>query len=224
MYRIALITGTSRGLGKVIAEHLLRDDWVVIGVSRSKSTIEHSCYSHYIVDISDSSAVKKLFTDLNSFKFDLLVNNSAVFEYNSFLETPIEIIDNIIDINLKGTIYVTKNALHLMNRNSRIVFINSVAGLEELENQSIYCVSKYGLTAFAGVLGKELRGEGIKVTSIHSGGINTSLWDSNKELQDDVTKLIDPQQIANMITFICNSSQNIEYKTIKMFPDIEWHN
>jgi NADP-dependent 3-hydroxy acid dehydrogenase YdfG len=84
--------------------------------------------------------------------------------------------------------------------------------------------SKYGLTAFAGVLGKELRGESIKVTSIHPGGINTPMWDSNKDFHTDLTKLIDPQQIADMITFICNSQQNIEYKTIKMFPDIEWHN
>ena len=224
MYKIALITGTSSGLGETIANHFLANDWVVIGVSRGKSTIIHSCYTHYEVDISDSQAVKNLFTNLNSFKFDLLINNSAVFEYVSFNETPVQTIDKIIDINLKGSMYVTKNALHLMNKNSRIIFINSVAGLEELENQSIYCASKYGLTAFAGVLGKELRGESIKVTSIHPGGINTPMWDSNKDFHDDLTKLIDPQQIADMITFICNSQQNIEYKTIKMFPDIEWHN
>ena len=215
MYKTALITGTSSGLGETIAKHLLANDWVVIGVSRGKSTITHSCYTHYEVDISDSQAVKNLFTNLNSFKFDLLINNSAVFEYVSF--------NKIIDINLKGSMYVTKNALLLMNKNSRIIFINSVAGLEELENQSIYCASKYGLTAFAGVLGKELRGEGIKVTSIHPGGINTPMWDSNKDFHTDLTKLIDPQQIADMITFICNSQTNIEYKTIKMFPDIEWH-
>ena len=224
MYKIALITGTSSGLGETIAKHLLANDWVVIGVSRGKSTIIHSCYTHYEVDISDSQAVKNLFTNLNSFKFDLLINNSAVFEYVSFNKTPVQTIDKIIDINLKGSMYVTKNALHLMNKNSRIIFINSVAGLEELDFQSIYCASKYGLTAFAGVLGKELRGESIKVTSIHPGGINTPMWDSNKDFHDDLTKLIDPQQIADMITFICNSQQNIEYKTIKMFPDIEWHN
>lgn len=224
MYKTALITGTSSGLGETIAKHLLANDWVVIGLSRGKSTIINSCYTHYKVDISDSQAVKNLFTSLNSFKFDLLINNSAVFEYVSFNKTPVQTIDNIIDINLKGSMYVTKNALHLMNKNSRIIFINSVAGLEELENQSIYCASKYGLTAFAGVLGKELRGESIKVTSIHPGGINTPMWDSNKDFHDDLTKLIDPQQIADMITFICNSQQNIEYKTIKMFPDIEWHN
>ena len=224
MYKIALITGTSSGLGETIAKHLLANDWVVIGVSRGKSTIIHSCYTHFRVDISDSDSVKNLFINLNSFKFDLLINNSAVFEYQSFIETPVQTIDKIIDINLKGSMYVTKNALHLMNKNSRIIFINSVAGLEELENQSIYCASKYGLTAFAGVLGKELRGESIKVTSIHPGGINTPMWDSNKDFHTDLNKLIDPQQIADMITFICNSQQNIEYKTIKMFPDIEWHN
>ena len=109
-----------------------------------------------------------------------------------------------------------------MKEPSRIIFINSVAGLEELENQSIYCASKHGLTGFAGVLSKELQKRKIKVTSIHPGGINTPLWNGS-DFHDDLTKLLDPKEIAKLIAFICDSQQNVEYKTIKMFPDIEWH-
>ena len=54
-----------------------------------------------------------------------------------------------------------------MNTGSKMFFINSVAGLEQLENQSVYCATKHGLTGFAGVLGKELQDKRIKVTSIH---------------------------------------------------------
>jgi NAD(P)-dependent dehydrogenase (short-subunit alcohol dehydrogenase family) len=151
-----------------------------------------------------------------------LVNNSAVFECVNFEKTELNDIDRIIDTNLKGTIYVTKFVLPLMKQPSRIFFINSVAGLEEIENQSIYCASKHGLTGFAGVLSKELQDKKIKVTSIHPGGINTPLWD-NTSFHNDVNKLIDPIQIVKLIEFIFNSDNTIEYKTVKLFPEVEWH-
>ena len=130
----------------------------------------------------------------------------------------------MIDINLKGSMYVTKFALPKMKSGSRIFFINSVAGLEELENQSVYCSSKHGLTGFAGVLGEELRDRGIKVTSIHPGGIDTPLWcKDNPYPCGDVSEAISPIEIAKLIDFIYNSKSNIEYKTVKLFPDTEWH-
>jgi 3-oxoacyl-[acyl-carrier protein] reductase len=142
----------------------------------------------------------------------------------SFEATDDDLIDEMIDINLKGNIFVTKYALKYMNRGSRIFFINSVAGLEELENQSIYCASKYGLTAFAGVLGAELREKNIKITSIHPGGINTTLWnESNPYPCGDVKMATDPKEIAILIEFLYNSFLNTEYKTVKLFPNTEWH-
>ena len=93
-----------------------------------------------------------------------------------------------------------------------------------LENQSIYCASKHGLTGFAGVLGEELRPRGIKVTSIHPGGIDTPLWSRDIPYPcGDVSKAISPIELAKVIDFVCESKFNIEYKTIKMFPDTEWH-
>ena len=147
-----------------------------------------------------------------------------MFYMKSFVETSVENIHDMIDINLKGSMYVTKFALPKMKSGSRIFFINSVAGLEELENQSVYCSSKHGLTGFAGVLGEELRGRGIKVTSIHPGGIDTPLWSKDNPYPcGDVSKSIPPIEIAKLIDFIYNSKTNIEYKTVKLFPDTEWH-
>lgn len=218
----AIVTGTTSGLGLEIAKHLVENGWKVYGFARGSSKIKHHYYQHIQVDITNSELIQILVEHIKD-DIDLLVNNSAVFEYQSFKKMQIDDIDRIIDTNLKGAIYVTKHVLPLMKQPSRIIFINSVAGLEELENQSIYCASKYGLTGFAGVLGKELQSKKIKVTSIHPGGINTPLWDGS-DFHDDVTKLINPKQIAKLIQFICDGDENIEYKTIKMFPDIEWHN
>jgi short-subunit dehydrogenase len=219
-----LITGTTSGVGATIAYDYIEKGWNVIGLSRSESLFNYSNYKHYQVDISNLDMVYKTFEQIADTKIDILVNNAAIFTMKSFSQTSLDEIGDMVDINLKGTMYVTKFALKNMEQGSRIFFINSVAGLEELENQSIYCASKHGLTGFAGVLGQELRQRGIKVTSIHPGGIDTPLW--NEEIPypcGDVSKAISPIELVKVIDFVYNSKFNIEYKTIKMFPDTEWH-
>jgi 3-oxoacyl-[acyl-carrier protein] reductase len=219
-----LITGTTSGVGATIAYDYIEKGWNVIGLSRSESLFNYPNYKHYQVDISNLDMVYKAFEQINDTKIDILVNNAATFTMKSFSQTSFDEIGDMVDINLKGAMYVTKFALKNMEQGSRIFFINSVAGLEELENQSVYCASKHGLTGFAGVLGQELRQRGIKVTSIHPGGIDTPLW--NEEIPypcGDVSKAISPIELVKVIDFVYNSKFNIEYKTIKMFPDTEWH-
>jgi len=219
-----LITGTTSGLGATIAYDYIEKGWNVIGFSRSESLFNYPNYKHYQVDISNLDMVYKAFEQIADTKIDILVNNAAIFTMKSFSRTSLDEIDTIIDINLKGAMYVTKFALKNMEKGSRIFFINSVAGLEELENQSVYCASKHGLTGFAGVLGQELRPRGIKVTSIHPGGIDTPLWSRDVPYPcGDVSKAISPIEVVKLIDFVYNSKFNIEYKTIKMFPDTEWH-
>jgi len=219
-----LITGTTSGVGATIAYDYIEKGWNVIGLARSESLFNYSNYKHYQVDISNLDMIYKAFEQIADTKIDILVNNAAIFTMKSFSQTSFDEIGDMVDINLKGAMYVTKFALKNMEQGSRIFFINSVAGLEELENQSVYCASKHGLTGFAGVLGQELRQRGIKVTSIHPGGIDTPLW--NEEIPypcGDVSKAISPIELVKVIDFVYNSKFNIEYKTIKMFPDTEWH-
>jgi short-subunit dehydrogenase len=219
-----LITGTTSGVGATIAYDYIEKGWNVIGLARGESLFNYPNYKHYQVDISNLDMVYKAFEQINDTKIDILVNNAAIFTMKSFSQTSLDEIGDMIDINLKGAMYVTKFALKNMEQGSRIFFINSVAGLEELENQSVYCASKHGLTGFAGVLGQELRQRGIKVTSIHPGGIDTPLWNEVIPYPcGDVSKAISPIELVKVIDFVYNSKFNIEYKTIKMFPDTEWH-
>ena len=222
MNKTILITGTTSGVGATIAYEYIEKGWNVIGLARGESLFQYPNYKHYQVDISDIYGLDEVFTQIDN--IDILVNNAAVFTMKPFSQTSINELDDMIDINLKGAMYVTKFALQKMERSSRIFFINSVAGLEELENQSGYCASKHGLTGFAGVLGEELRPRGIKVTSIHPGGIDTPLWSRDIPYPcGDVSKAISPMELVKVIDFVYNSKFNIEYKTIKMFPDTEWH-
>lgn len=222
MGNIALITGTSSGLGLAVAEYLLSKSWRVIGLARSESKIDNRNYIHKQVDISNFANLVTTFADLKNEDINLLINNAASFSMGQFIDTDIATINTIIDTNIKGTMYVTQLALNLMHEDSRIVFINSVAGLEELKYQSIYCASKYALTAFAGVLGEELRTRKIRVTTIHPGGINTPLWERNVYPGDDVGKTLDPVKLAELVDYVYNLGDT-EFKTVKIFPTNEWH-
>jgi len=222
MNKTILITGTTSGVGATIAHDYIEKDWNVIGFARGESIFQQSNYKHFKVDIGNPYFLSVAFEQIGN--IDILVNNAAVFKMKTFSQTSIDEIDDMIDINLKGAMYVTKFALQKMEKGSRIFFINSVAGLEELENQSAYCASKHGLTGFAGVLGEELRSKGIKVTSIHPGGIDTPLWSRDIPYPcGDISKAISPMELVKLIDFVYNSQFNVEYKTIKMFPDTEWH-
>lgn len=224
MSKVAVISGVSRGVGYHLAEELLIDGWTVIGLSRTPChlDLEHPRFVPVQCNITDKLDIKKAFSGLIDTKIDLLINCASIFELRPFslaIDT-----HSIINTNVLGTIDVTAEALCYMNTDSRIIFINSVAGLEELENQALYCASKWAITGFAGVLGKELRSRKIKVTSIHPGGINTSLWnEGNPYPVGDVAKALQTSDIVNAVNYILSCPYNVEIKSLKLFPDIEWH-
>lgn len=217
-----LITGTTQGLGKNIAEKFLENNWEVIGVARKLSTIVHKNYKHHCLDLKNLEESRRIFSSIE--QIDVLINNASVFKMKKFVDMLDEDINEILDTNLKSTIFTTKFLIDKINPSGRIFFINSVAGIRDLNNQSIYCATKHGIRSFASILAEELRDKKIKVTSIHPGGINTPLWnDSNPYPVGDIEKSLDPAEISNLITYICNCGNSVEFKNITLFPEIEWH-
>jgi NAD(P)-dependent dehydrogenase (short-subunit alcohol dehydrogenase family) len=223
MRKVAVVTGCSYGLGHDIADRLIDEGYFVYGLSRTKPSIKlfaaPDTFQWIECDISKSDQVKAAFERIGTY-IDVLVNNAGVYEWGLFKSYfTIEKIDKIIDLNVKGTIYVTKEALKLMNKGSDIIFINSVAGLNEMEWEAVYSASKHAITAFAGALGAELNTQmdEIRVTSIHPGGIKTSM----QEKHPSKDKFLETKEITNTIVHVLNSKAR--YKTIKLFSDIEWH-
>lgn len=223
--KTVLITGTSRGLGLSIAKKFIEAGWHVLGLGRSAPD-GLTNYTHYTADIANMSQVFSAFESMRNSKtqIDLLVNNSASFNHGPFDTMQYVDICTVLDTNVKGTMYVTSEALKLMIAGSRIIFINSVAGLRNIQNQSLYCASKAALTSFASTLGQELRERKIKVSSIHPGGINTTLWnDQNPYPCGLATDALDPSIVADAVFHIAEVPHTTEIKTITMFPEVEWH-
>ena len=229
--RCALITGTSSGIGDALAKHLLKkkhDKWMVIGVSRSSpdsDLLSNPNYTHVTADISKESIIETLKIVLENQKIDLLVNNSGLYEASSFKNSPlssvIHNINEIIDTNVKGSMYVTKAVIHKFNIYGRIIFMNSVAGVKEIENEAIYSASKHALSAFAGIISKELK-PNVRVTSIHPGGVMTPLW-KHKSYPGNRSILMDVKEILHSIDFILDSSNNVDIPTLLINPVLENH-
>lgn len=223
--KTAVITGTSRGLGLSIAKKFIDAGWHIVGLGRT-SPAGLKNYTHFTVDIANISQVFSAFDTLRKTEtpIDLLVNNSAAFHTGSFDTVEYVDIASIIDTNVKGTMYVTMEAIKSMTSGSRIIFINSVAGLREIQNQSLYCASKAALRSFAGIIGQELRERKIKVSSIHPGGINTTLWNNDNPYPcGNVEDALDPNIVADTVFHVAEVPHTTEIKTITMFPEVEWH-
>ena len=223
MRKVAVVTGCSHGLGYDIAGKLIEEDYFVYGLSRSQPPMDLYSYPDTFewveCDISKSKQVEKAFEKIGTY-IDVLVNNAGIYEWGVFKHdsTPY-MIDRMIDTNVKGTMYVTHQALKLMNKGGNIFFINSVSGLVPLEWEAVYSASKHAITAFADVLGKELHTQmdEIRVTSIHPGGINTPMQREHPHRQ----RFLEPNEISNTILHVLKSKA--VYKTIKLFSDFECH-
>ena len=223
MRKVAVVTGCSYGLGYDIADRLIDEGYFVYGLSRTKPSINLFAFPDTFqwieCDITKSKQVEEAFKRIGT-HIDVLVNNAGVYEWGLFKDDfSFESIDRIIDLNVKGTMYVTKEALKLLNKGSDIFFINSVAGLAEMEWEAVYSASKHAITAFAGALGAELHTQmdEIRVTSIHPGGIKTPMQDKHPSKDE----MLDTKEIIDTLVHVLKSKAT--YKTIKLFSDFEWH-
>ena len=228
-----VVTGASSGVGLEISKLFVKNGWKVIGLARSliklkslKSELGKN-FDFLEVDISSSDAVKNAFDSIykNIHVIDVLVNNAAVFMMKPLSESTVNDIDHIIDINLKGSLYCTLNALKMIRPNvGRIINIGSVAGEHGIKNQSIYCASKFGLNGFADALSQELSISGISLSTICPGGINTELWNTeNPYPGDDISKLLSAYDVAKLVEYIAMQPSNVILKKIVAFPSNEWH-
>ena len=231
---IIVVTGATSGVGLEISKTFIRLGWKVIGLARNFAKLKAlkadlgEQFDYMRTDISQSTSVNEAFKYIAEQygEIDVLVNNAAIFVMKPFADSTIEDIDRVININLKGAMYCTFNALKLLKPNtSRIINIGSVAGEHGIKNQSIYCASKFGLDGFAEALNQELVGYGISITTICPGGIDTPLWneDTNPYPAGDTSKLLTAQGIANMVESVTIQPNNVVLKKIILFPSNEWH-
>ena len=233
--KIAVVTGSSQGIGQSIAERLAKDGANVVidyhshaeGAERTCELVEAAGTKGRVVkaDLSSVSGVELLVAEaLKAFgKIDILVNNAGIEKHQDFWEVTEHDYDAVMNLNLKGAFFATRAVVrHLLEtkRPGKIINISSVHEELPFPHFASYCMSKGGLKMMTRDLAIELAPFGITVNSVAPGAIETPI---NRALLDNPAKLSQllakiplnrlgqPRDVAEAVAFL--ASDKADYIT-----------
>jgi 3-oxoacyl-[acyl-carrier protein] reductase len=175
-----LVSGTSRGIGRHLAEHYAAQGHRVYGCSRSAMGRELEGYTHFVLDVSDESAVKAMFSRIrkDSGRLDVLINNAAINpSIAPAMLTSVESAMRTLRTNFLGTFLLCREAAKIMaqNRYGRIINMSSMAAYHHVAGEATYTASKAAVTAFSRVFAKEIYGHGITCNVLAPAAVPTEL-------------------------------------------------
>jgi 3-oxoacyl-[acyl-carrier protein] reductase len=222
--KTAVVTGGSSGIGLSISETLLKagarviiidiDEKKFIGAKEEIKKIS-SEFDFYEADIKNSEKISETVQGIISkeSKIDILINNAGIVKDGLLIRMSDEDWIDVINVNLNGMFYITKNVLkHMFKAKSgRIISIASVIGEIGNTGQANYAASKAGIIAFTKSIAKEYAARGILANAIAPGFIKTVMTDKlPEEVKDAIKKGIPlnkiggPEEIANAVLFLCS--------------------
>ena len=220
----ALITGSTRGIGKAIAVEFAKLGANVIITGRDRKSAEvlaNNIEKEYNVkafgiDLDLTGDISESFEEINSFtqgKIDILVNNAGITKDTLFIRMKEEDWNSVINVNLNGTFKITQQVVKLMikQRYGRIINISSIIGFIGNIGQANYAATKAGLIGFTKSLAKELASRNITVNAVAPGFIET---DMTAELPEDIkaqylkqiplSRFGKPEDVANVVLFLAS--------------------
>ena len=216
--KVAIVTGSSRGIGRAIAERLGRDGAsVVVNYAGSQEkaeevvrAIESSGAKAIAVqaDMSNPEEVKHLFdeTEKQFGQLHILVNNAGTFVMKPAIDITQAEFDKVININVRGVFLALQEAARRMPDGGRIVNLASNVTVQSLANASVYAASKAAVEQFTRVLAKELGSRQITVNAVAPGATETDMIpDMAREMVPKMTplgRLGQPEDIADVVAFV----------------------
>lgn len=226
--RVALVTGSTRGIGRAIAASLVECGARVAVTGRDKSTAERVASElgdgarGFACDVADTSAVTQLISEVEAAfgSLDILVNNAGLTRDNVVMRLKDDDWDAVIDANLRGPFAAIRAASRGMmkRRWGRIINISSVVGLIGNKGQANYAASKAGLIGLTKAVAKELASRNILVNAIAPGFIETEMTEAmTPEARNGLTGMIPlerlgkPADVAAAVAFL--SSDHAAYIT-----------
>jgi 3-oxoacyl-[acyl-carrier protein] reductase len=226
--KIAVITGASQGIGRVMAEVLSKAGAHVVCVARTEDKIrslaneinnKSGTASYFPCDISDGKAFSKVINEIvdKHGKLDILINNAGITRDALLMRMNEDQWDTVINTNLKGAFHGIKAAIRPMmkNRSGRIINITSIVGLTGNPGQANYAASKAGLIGMTKSIAKEVATRGITVNCIAPGWIGTDMTDELSDATKNeflnripIGKIGTPEDIAHTALFLASDEAN----------------
>ena len=206
--KAALVTGASRGIGAAVARRLHAEGVAVALASRSGDDLGLDGAVARPTDVRRPDELEAIVAEaLASFgRLDILVANAGVGAYGPFLELSPEHLEEMVDVNLKGTLYAVRAALpHLIaSGEGDVVTLASEAGRRGLPYEAVYCASKFGQVGFTRALDHELREHGIRCINVCPGGVATdfALEEGRGRTRDVLPGMMTAEDVADVVMFV----------------------
>lgn len=216
--KIALVTGSARGIGRAIVEKLAAEGAkMVISCDMGAATYEQSNVRHEILNVTDRAGIAALVAKIEEEfgRIDILVNNAGITKDALLVKMTEDQWDDVINVNLKGVFNVTQAVAPLMTKNKygSIVTLSSVVGLYGNVGQTNYAATKGGVITMTQTWAKELvrKGAQVRANCVAPGFIETPMTADLPEkviqMMVDKTPLARmgrPEDIANAVLFLAS--------------------
>ena len=220
--QVALVTGASRGIGSATAKALAKAGAHVIVNYRANGDLAQEVVQSILssggsaealqFDISDEAAVGSSIADIMARhgRLDILVNNAGISKDALFLRVKPEMLNDMIDVNIKGSFFCTFHAARYMikQKSGRIVTVSSIVGMGGNAGQTVYATTKAGLIGMTKSFSKELGPRGVRVNAVAPGFVETDMTEGIdrgaiiKEIP--LRKTANADDIAGVILFLCS--------------------
>jgi 3-oxoacyl-[acyl-carrier protein] reductase len=212
--KVALVTGASRGIGAAVAQ-ALDARGVRLGLaSRSgydlglESAVARPCDVRRPDDLEALAAE----TADRFGGIDILVANAGVGAYGPFINLPPDQLEEMIDVNVKGTLYAVRAALpHLLRSDEAdVVTLASEAGRRGLPFEAVYCASKFAQVGFTRALDHELREQGVRCSNVCPGGVATEFAMGRGRTPDmpALAGMMTAEDVAEVVLFVLTRPRN----------------
>lgn len=215
--KVAIITGAGRGMGKSIAIGLAKQGAEVSIASRTEKELQDleseitkfgGKTKYFVTDVGlEEQAIALVQNTVSHFgRLDILINNAGVGAGGPWEHTKTEDYDRVMAINVRGPFILCRESVpHLREQGGgHIINILSIGGVQNYEFSSIYAASKNALRSLTITLSKDLRKDNIRVHGLGMGAVDTPLMRSGLSHRPDldVRKLIQPEEIADIVHFL----------------------
>ena len=238
MSKTALVTGSTSGIGKATAQILAKNNYKIILCGRREDRLielknELSACTEVCTLSFDVRDKKAVFESINSLpkefsKIDVLINNAGnAHGLDSIQNGDLDDWDAMIDINVKGLLYVSKAIIPKMieQKSGHIINIGSIAGKEVYANGNVYCASKHAVDALNQAMRIDLNPYGIRVGGIHPGAVETEFsevrFKGDTERAANVYKGFEPlraEDIADIIHFVISRPYHVNIADLLVLP------
>ncbi len=240
MEKIAFITGSTSGIGEATAWKFAAEGWHVIisgrRIEKLNTLAARIQEKHQVAvlplcfDITQLEEVKNSIHSLSGKwkNIGVLVNNAGLAVGRSPLQEGLyEDWDRMIDTNMKGLLYVTREIvpLFIANKKGHIINIGSLAGHEYYGGGNVYCGTKHAVKAITRSMRIDLLKEGIKVSAVSPGAVETEFsvvrYKGNKDMADKTYDGFEPlkaEDVAESIYFIANQPKHVNIEEILVLP------